>query len=222
MYAVVVNRGGWHPLAKKLGGFLIWVNKAYSQGAVTLGSADPDREPLVDLNLLRDPRDTQRLMDGLKLLAKLYEHPAMRQVALQPFASSYTEAARDMAIVSKANWLRTAPVSWLLDGPDGLRERTMTRRVTGGNDLQELVRDEERLETFVRDRVNGTWHCCGTCRIGRPDDPAAVVDSAGRVIGVHGLRVADASIMPAVPCANTNLPAIMIGEKISDAILADS
>jgi 5-(hydroxymethyl)furfural/furfural oxidase len=221
MYAVVVNRGGWHPLAKKLGGFLIWVNKAYSQGAVTLGSADPDKEPLVDLNLLQDPRDTRRLMDGLKLLAKLYEHPSMRNVALRPFASSYTEAGRDMAIVSKENWLRTAPVSWLLDGPERLRERILTTRVTGGNELPELVRDDQRLEAFVRDRVNGTWHCCGTCKIGQPEDPLAVVDPAGRVIGVQGLRVADASIMPSVPCANTNIPAIMVGEKISDAILDD-
>ena len=50
------------------------------------------------------------------------------------------------------------------------------------------------------------------------DDADAVVDSAGRVYGVEGLRVADASIMPNVMAGNTNLPVIMAAEKIADAI----
>ena len=56
--------------------------------------------------------------------------------------------------------------------------------------------------------------------MGSASDRAAVVDPAGRVIGTEGLRVADASIMPSVPCANTNLSTIMIGEKIADTILS--
>jgi 5-(hydroxymethyl)furfural/furfural oxidase len=57
--------------------------------------------------------------------------------------------------------------------------------------------------------------------MGAPDDPHAVTDPGGRVYGVAGLRVADASIMPSVPCANTNIPSIMIGEKIGAAVLSD-
>jgi 5-(hydroxymethyl)furfural/furfural oxidase len=48
-----------------------------------------------------------------------------------------------------------------------------------------------------------------------------VTDPAGRVYGVGGLRVCDASIMPMVPCANTNVPTIMVGEKIAGAILGE-
>src|SRR5205823_1586762 len=181
----------------------------------------PDREPAVEFNLLADPRDARRLTDGLKLLAKLYRHPAMRRVASLPFPTSYTERARDLAVVTRANWFRTAPIGRLLDTPTPLRNYVMRRRVTGGLSLLDLVEDDERLESFVRERVNGTWHACGTCRLGRPDDPAAVVDPAGHVIGVPGLRVADASVMPTIPCANTNLPTIMIAEKLSDAILSE-
>jgi 5-(hydroxymethyl)furfural/furfural oxidase len=54
--------------------------------------------------------------------------------------------------------------------------------------------------------------------MGRPDDPMAVVDSQGRVRGVQGLRVVDASIFPVVPCANTNFPVLMAAEKIADAM----
>jgi 5-(hydroxymethyl)furfural/furfural oxidase len=56
--------------------------------------------------------------------------------------------------------------------------------------------------------------------MGREDDPMAVTDPAGRVRGLGGLRVVDASVMPRVPCANTNIPTIMTSEKIADAVLA--
>ena len=57
--------------------------------------------------------------------------------------------------------------------------------------------------------------------MGAESDPGAVTDSHARVYGVSGLRVCDASIMPMVPCANTNLPTIMIGEKVAATILAE-
>jgi 5-(hydroxymethyl)furfural/furfural oxidase len=56
--------------------------------------------------------------------------------------------------------------------------------------------------------------------MGRTDDPMSVVDTNGRVKGIEGLRVVDASIFPVVPCANTNFPTLMSAEKIADAIIA--
>ena len=58
--------------------------------------------------------------------------------------------------------------------------------------------------------------------MGRADDPGTVVDNAGRVRGVSGLRVVDASIMPSVPRGNTNIPTIMLAEKIAAEIAAGS
>ena len=58
--------------------------------------------------------------------------------------------------------------------------------------------------------------------MGAANDPKAVVDPAGRVHGIAGLRVVDASIMPTVPSGNTNIPTIMLAEKVSAAILADA
>ncbi len=68
-------------------------------------------------------------------------------------------------------------------------------------------------------RVESAYHPCGTCRIGRTDDPLAVVDPELRVIGIDGLRVADTSVIPTITTGNLNAPAIMIGEKASDMIL---
>ena len=80
------------------------------------------------------------------------------------------------------------------------------------------VRDEAGLEAFVRRLSSTTWHPSGTCKMGTDTDEAAVVDAKLRVHGVSGLRVADASIMPAIVSGNTNAPTLMIGEKAADLI----
>lgn len=79
--------------------------------------------------------------------------------------------------------------------------------------------DDSSLDDFIRDHAESAYHPCGTARMGRRDDPLAVVDSQGRVIGVEGLRVADSSIFPRIPNGNLNAPSIMVGEKIADHIL---
>ena len=81
------------------------------------------------------------------------------------------------------------------------------------------VRDDAALDAFIRDHVESAYHPCGTARMGRPDDPLAVVDPEGRVIGVDRLRVADSSIFPRIPNGNLNAPSIMVGEKIADHML---
>jgi 5-(hydroxymethyl)furfural/furfural oxidase len=83
-----------------------------------------------------------------------------------------------------------------------------------------MLRDDDALEAFCRKAAVGVWHATCTCRMGSEDDPMAVTDPAGRVRGVAGLRVVDASIFPVVPCANTNFPVLMTAEKVADAILA--
>ena len=63
------------------------------------------------------------------------------------------------------------------------------------------------------------YHPSGTCAMGAADDPLAVCDGAGRVRGLDGVVVADCSLMPVIPRANTNLPAVMVGERIADSLL---
>ncbi|HET7571246.1 MAG TPA: GMC family oxidoreductase N-terminal domain-containing protein [Gaiellaceae bacterium] len=77
---------------------------------------------------------------------------------------------------------------------------------------------DSEFEQLALATVMDTVHAVGTCRMGDPGDPAAVTDPDGRVLGLDGLRVADAGILPWVPRANTNLAAILVGEKIADAI----
>jgi choline dehydrogenase len=76
-------------------------------------------------------------------------------------------------------------------------------------------------EDYVRNNVNVAYHHVGTCRMGDPSDPDAVVDPALRVIGAARLRVVDASVMPVVTSSNTYVPTIAVAEKAADLIQSD-
>lgn len=105
----------------------------------------------------------------------------------------------------------------------------LTREIFGQEAMRPHVKSEiqpgadlttdEQLDGFLREHVESAYHPCGTCRMGRADDPLAVVDPECRVIGVAGLRVADSSIFPRVTNGNLNGPSIMTGEKAADHIL---
>ncbi|RWB01608.1 choline dehydrogenase [Mesorhizobium sp.] len=81
------------------------------------------------------------------------------------------------------------------------------------------VQSDDDLDAFIRDHAESAYHPCGTCKMGRKDDPMSVVDPECRVIGVDGLRIADSSIFPRVTNGNLNAPSIMTGEKAADHIL---
>ena len=80
--------------------------------------------------------------------------------------------------------------------------------------------DYDATLDWARNNCASIYHPTGTCKMG--SDPQAVVDERLRVHGISGLRVADCSIMPEIVSGNTNAPAIMIGEKASDLVLADA
>ena len=80
------------------------------------------------------------------------------------------------------------------------------------------VRDEAGIIEFIRRKAESIYHPVGTCRMGRANDPATVVDPQLRVKGVDGLRVVDASVMPRLVGGNTNAPTMMIAERAADLI----
>ena len=147
-------------------GLAIQLNESWSRGSLTLPSADPLVDPVLEHRLLTDPVDLRRMLDGIERAVDLMSRPAFRAVMV-----GEPEAPRTPA---------------------------------------------EVLEQ-VRDVV----HACSTARMGSADDPAAVVDPRCRVLGVEGLRVADASIMPKVVSANLHLAVIALAERASDLLLDD-
>ena len=217
MFVAVMSKSAWHAVGARIGSLLTFVNKTYSEtGQVKLASRDPKAEPIVEFNLLSDRRDLDRLMDGFRKMATLQMSAPVRAVTDKPFPASYSDRVRKVGVVNAKNKVLTAIAAALMDGPAALRDYVIDNFVVEGFTFDQVMRDDDALEAFVRKSAIGVWHASCSCRMGRADDPRAVVDGQGRVKGVQGLRVVDASIFPVVPCANTNFPVLMTAEKIAD------
>jgi 5-(hydroxymethyl)furfural/furfural oxidase len=220
MFAVGVSKSAWHAVGEQIASLLLCVYKTFSEtGQVKLVSADWRAEPLVEFNLLSDRRDLDRLMDGFRRLGAMQMGAALAAVTSNPFPASYTERVRRIGVVNEKNRRITAIVAKLMDGPVWLRNWMIDKFIVEGYTFDQLMTDDEALESFIRGAAIGVWHATCTCRMGADDDAMAVTDNQGRVRGVVGLRVVDASLFPAVPCANTNFPTLMTAEKISDAMV---
>ncbi|HEY4738343.1 MAG TPA: GMC oxidoreductase [Xanthobacteraceae bacterium] len=219
MFVAVMSKSAWHAVGARIGSLLTFVNKTYSEtGQVKLASRDPKAEPIVEFNLLSDRRDLDRLMAGFRKMATLQMSAPVRAVTDKPFPASYSDRVRQVGVVNAKNKALTAIAAALMDGPAALRDYVIDNFVVEGFTFDQVMRDDDALEAFVRKSAIGVWHASCSCRMGRADDPMAVVDAQGRVKGVQGLRVVDASIFPVVPCANTNFPVLMTAEKIADTM----
>jgi len=219
MFVVVLSKSAWHAVGAQIGSLLTFVNKTYSEtGQVKLASRNPQAEPIVEFNLLSDRRDLDRLMSGFRKMAALQMSASVQAVTDKPFPASYTDRVRKIGVVNTKNKILTSIAAALMDGPAALRHYMIDNFVVEGFTFDDVINDDEALETFVRKATIGVWHASCSCRMGRADDPMSVVDTQGRVKGTQGLRVVDASIFPVVPCANTNLPVLMTAEKIADAM----
>jgi len=117
-------------------------------------------------------------------------------------ASSSGSGSESLMTLSNSSFRRLADESIISDSPP----------------LPALLADDALLERHVRDNVQSAWHASCTCRMGDPADPQTVVDPHGRVVGADNLFIADASVMPEVSRTNTNIPTIMIAERIAERV----
>lgn len=221
MFAVSAHKAAWHAVGEQIGSFILFVNKTYSEtGYVKLTSTDPGAEPEVAFNLLSDSRDLDRLKQGVRMLGGMYDQDELKAATSDAFPASWGDKVRQIGAVTPKNRLITNLAAKMLDGPGPLRRWLLKTYVMEGVTMGDVLADEAEMEAFIKKTAVGVWHASCSCRMGAEDDPMAVTDPEGRVRGVPGLRVCDASIFPVVPCANTNFPTMMTAEKIADAILA--
>jgi choline dehydrogenase len=150
--------------------------RAFSTGTVRLAATDPRAGPLIDLNMLSDQRDRQRMREGVRRLLQLAAHPAV------------TSISQDMGIGAV--------------------------RAEAG-----LPRPDD-LDRWLRARCGTIGHPCGSAPMGADADPNAVLDPDCQVRGLQGLRVADASSLPAAPRANNHLSCVMLAEHLARRMTA--
>jgi choline dehydrogenase-like flavoprotein len=187
-----------------------------SRGFVALRSADPGIPPVVEQCLLADPLDAKRMILSVRRAESLLLEPAVRQCFKEIYLMPRQAPLKLINGTGVAGVFKAVGATAVLAAPAPLRRAVIGATIKPGRlvaaaDSIRPVSDDEILEA-----TGASFHPASTCAIGAESDPLAVVDPHCRVYGVAGLRVADASVMPKIVSANTNMPTIMIAERVAE------
>ncbi len=221
MYINVQCKTSWSPLGQQVANLAPSLLKPMARGGVSLVAPDPMTHPLVEFNFAGHELDLKRFMQGFRRCVEILAHHAVRAITRLSFPVKFDDRLRRLNRITPANRLKSAAVAALIDAVPALADPIFATLADRKIDLVTLVADDDALAEHIRQNVAGTFHPSGTCRMGRAEDRAAVTDAAGRVHGMAGLRMIDASIMPTIPRGNTNIPTIMIAEKLAAEMLRE-
>ena len=187
-----------------------------SRGVVALRSADPNAPLRVEQRLLSDPLDAKRMIMSVRRAESFLLDPAVRdcfeEIYLMPRVAP-------LKLINGTGWSGVAKAVGaiaVLAAPASLRRAVIGAAIKPGRLIAEGATTYPISDDDILDASGASFHPASTCAIGAPDNPMAVVDPECRVYGVDGLRVADASVMPNIVSANTNMPTIMIGERVAE------
>ena len=219
MYINVQCKTSWSPLGFQVANLAPTLLKPMARGRVSLTARDT-APPLVEFNFTGHELDLQRLMQGFRRAVEILAHEQVRAMSGVTFPVKFDDRLRRLNRITTTNRVQSAIIAALIDLVPALAGPIFSTLADRRVDLAALVEDDVALAEHIRQNVAGMFHPVGTCRMGAASDRHAVVDPAGRVRGVGGLRVVDASIMPTVTRGNTNIPTLMVAEKISDEIVS--
>ena len=190
----------------------------FSRGVVALRSADPNAPLRVEQRLLSDPLDAKRMIMSVRHAEKLVARPGRAGL----LRGDLSDAARQapLKLINGTGWSGVAKADRRDRGAgragaaaprrDRRRDQARAAHRRRGDNLCDVGRRDprcERMQASIPARPAPS---------ALADNPMAVVDPECRVYGVEGLRVADASVMPNIVSANTNMPTIMIGERVAE------
>jgi 5-(hydroxymethyl)furfural/furfural oxidase len=220
MYINVQCKTSWSPLGFQVANLAPTLLKPMARGRVSLKSKDAP-EPLVEFNFCGEELDLRRFMQGFRRAVEVLAHEQVRAMTSVTFPVKFNDRLRRLNRINAKNKLQSTLIAALIDLVPPLAGPIFSTLADRRVDLSALVRDDDALADHIRENVAGTFHPVGTCRMGAVTDRDAVTDNAGRVRGIAGLRVIDASIMPTAPRGNTNIPTIMLAEKVSAGMIAE-
>jgi choline dehydrogenase len=155
--------------------------------------------------------DTVPAVDGIKLHVTLLRPYARGSLALR------SSNPGDPPLVDPNYLGDVRDLRHLIEGlkiARGIADASPLREALTGELLPGAgVQDDAALADYIRQTVRTDWHPVGTCRMGRSDDPMSVVSATLEVLGVQGLKVIDASVMPNLVSANTNAPTMALADR---------
>jgi len=212
-----VSGNAWGPGLAMIGAS---VYAPYSRGSVTLSSPDAAVEPDISFALLQDPRDPPRMLQAARFAESLLLDTEVAGTFTDAFLLPPVMALNQFNRPGLAGALLAQAAQLVLNAPPSVSRWTLNRILRPGRWIGNRRRRAALSDDEILSAIAPMGHVTSTCSIGRRDDPMAVVDKNCRVYGVENLRVVDASIMPSVPSANTNLTTIMIAERAAELIAA--
>jgi 5-(hydroxymethyl)furfural/furfural oxidase len=217
---LVLNKSSWHGLGSAIAGLGVCLLGPRSRGTVSLRSADRAVPLDIRFGMLTEPADVDLMVEGFETACKVMLDDEVRTLRHETFAAGYSGVVRRLNKPGPLNVGLTNILSKLLDGPDLLRRSLLKWGIASGDVGEDRLTSTSWRQRTVRSRSFGTYHPAGTCRMGPADDPSVVTQADGRVIGVDGLSVVDASIIPTIPRANIFVPVLMVAERAADFIVA--
>lgn len=192
-----------------------------SRGQVTLTSAQSGIPPRVEFRMFEDSRDPPRMLKAAQFAQSLLFSDAVAAAYKDAFLLPPVMSLQQFNRTGLAGSLMGLVIKAVLNAPPAVTRGILARRIRPGRWIANRHRHAPASDTELIAAAAPMAHPSGTCAIGRASDNMAVVDPHCRVYGVENLRVVDASVMPRIPSANTNLPTIMVAERAAELIRSE-
>ena len=205
LFLSFIARTGGRSNGNRLGMVGAHLFDPHSRGSVDLVRSGTGFQPVVDFNMLSKPEDRDRLVLCARLARDLLLDAEAAGVVSEPFIVPDNPPIQKLNRPGVTGYVMSQGLAAISDSV-GLARRSMVRLALGADRLLSQV-DDDAFDRQVEASVTPMFHPCGTCAIG------SVVDQTTRVLGTANLHVIDASIMPTIPRANTNIPTVMLAEK---------
>jgi 5-(hydroxymethyl)furfural/furfural oxidase len=193
----------------------------WSCGQVSLASAQVGTSPRIEFRMFEDPRDPPRMLKAARFAESLLLSETVAAAYNDAFLLPPVMALQQFNRAGVSGSLMALAVKAVLNAPPPITRGILGRRIYPGRWIANRHRRAPASDAELIAAAAPMAHPVGTCAIGPASDSMAVVDAHCRVHGIENLRVIDASVMPRIPSANTNLPTIMVAERAVDLIRSE-
>ena len=216
LFIFLIGRVAPKAFGVRMGMVAVALNQPLSRGSVAIASGDPDLAPNVEQALLSDPRDAERMLIATRLAEKLILDPGVRACYREAYLLPRQAPLQLINGTGLVGDVKALGATAALTAPAALRKAILAQALKPGRIIADRTSHAPLSDAEILAASGSMFHPSGSCRMGAVGHPDTVVDPECRVVGVEGLRVVDASVMPCLPSANTNLPTIMIAERAAD------
>ncbi len=211
MFIAFIGRTSGRANGNRLGMVQAALYAPHSRGRVQLKRDDPMGSPDVSFRLLSDERDRSRFVETARFCRDILADEDVRPLAFETVLLPPNPPIRKLTKPGLRSAMLAKGFASLLEMPTPLRRGALAA-IFGRSRFLDAIESDEQFDALALQSAAPMFHPVGTCAIG------SVVDANGGVIGVEGLSVIDASIMPFIPRANTNIPTIMVAEKCAASL----